>query len=366
MKTGLLLINLGTPDKPERGAVWRYLREFLMDRRVIDIPYLARWLLVNVLIAPRRSGESAKAYRKIWTDRGSPLRFHTEDLVNGVASRLQNEDARWELRYAMRYGKPSVRLQLADLRQAGVERLIVIPLYPQYALASSRSSIDALELALQQEKWDPPVAVVHDFFQEEGFIEAAAAIARRSLGDGRAGFEHYLFSFHGVPERHLRRIYPAGGGCLDRPSCCDQVNSQNRWCYRAQCFATARALARKLGITNDRFSVAFQSRLGRTPWIQPYTDQRIIELAGQGIRRLAVFSPSFVADCLETIEEIGIRAREDFVAHGGEELLLIPSLNSAPEWCDAVAAMARRAALNFGAPEHSLDAGGQTQKHTAP
>ncbi len=310
--TGLLLVNLGTPDAPTTPAVRRYLREFLSDPRVVDLNPVGRALLLHLVILPFRPAKSAHAYRSIWDERrGSPLLFHSTDLATAVAGRL---GPTWRVELAMRYGNPSIVDALDKL--AGGDRIVVLPLFPQYAASSTGTAV-ARVWQLAARAWRvPAIDVVPEFFADDGFLAAWEAAARSALADARA--DHVLMSFHGLPQRHIDRGDP----------------------YRAQCEATARALAARLGLAD--YTLCFQSRLGRTPWIGPYTDKVIDELAAKGKKRLAVLCPAFVADCLETLEEIGIRARAQFRAAGGEELVLVPSLNSTPAWVEAVCALAER------------------------
>jgi ferrochelatase len=336
--TGLLLINLGTPDEPTTGPVRRYLRQFLSDPRVVDINPVGRWLLLNLIILPTRPAKSAHAYRTIWDPkRGSPLLYHSRDLTAAVAQRLGDG---WRVELAMRYGNPSIESGLAALRAAGCDRIVALPLFPQYASSSTGSAVEEL-LRHAGAAWNVPwLEIVPPFWDEPGFLDAFAEVGRAPIAELSA--DHVLFSFHGLPERQIRKSDDTGAHCLASPSCCDRMVDANRNCYRAQSYATARGIAERLGLAADRYSVSFQSRLGRTPWIKPYTDVVLDELAARGVKRLAVYSPAFVADCLETLEELRIRAREQFLAAGGEELVLIPSLNATPPWADTVAALARR------------------------
>lgn len=335
--TGLLLCNLGTPDGPTPRAVRRYLREFLSDPRVLDMNPVGRWLLLNLIILPLRPRKSAEAYRKIWTERGSPLLLHGEDLVAAVGERL---GPGFVVALGMRYGRPSIATALERLRKDGARRIVALPLYPQYASSTTGSTLEALARASGRLGVAPPPALVPAFYDDPRFIDACAAVGRPILDAEQP--EHVLMSFHGLPERHVRKGDPSGRHCLVEPGCCERISESNRDCYRAQCFATARALAARLGRGAGTWSVGFQSRLGRTPWIAPYTDHRIAELAAGGTKRLVVFCPAFVADCLETLEEIGIRGQAQFRAAGGERLTLVPSLNATPAWVDAVASLARQ------------------------
>lgn len=334
---GVLLLNLGTPDAPTTPDVRRYLREFLSDPFVIDIPPIARWLLVNGIIAPFRSPKSAKAYQQIWTDRGSPLLFHTRDLAEKVQKDLGHE---YSVKMAMRYGKPSIAEALREFKLESVNEIVALPLYPQYALSSTESSIAEIRRQAALLKEAPRVRLLPPFYGDLGFIRAFSTIGKESLANFNA--DHVLFSFHGLPERHLTKLHP--DFCLKADyACCSLLTAENRNCYRAQSVCTARLIAKELNLAPERMTISFQSRLGRTPWIRPFTDLVIPELAKKSVKRLAVFCPSFVADCLETLEEIQIRALELFKENGGEELRLIPSLNSRPEWVGAVSSMIRSA-----------------------
>ena len=336
---GVLVVNLGTPDAPDPASVRRYLREFLSDPRVIDIPAPARWLLLNLVILPFRPRVASEAYRKIWTERGSPLRTEGEDLVAGMARDLGEG---FVVELGMRYGSPSIPSALRRLQERGAARLVVLPLYPQAASSSSGSSLQAVFEAASLQWNVPAIAVVPPFWADDATLDAWVENLAPRLRDEAP--DHVLFSFHGLPERHVLKGDAFGHGCLQRESCCDAVVSSNRDCYRAQCFATARLLAGRLGLEPGSWSLSFQSRLGRTPWLKPWTDEVLKTLAASGKRRVAVCCPGFVADCLETIEEIGMRGAASFVEHGGERLTLMPSLNAHPAWIRAASALVRRTA----------------------
>ncbi len=336
--TAVVLVNLGTPRSPSPRDVRRYLREFLSDPLVLDMPALARRLLLECVILPFRPRRSALAYQKIWGPQGSPLLMHGRALAAAVGAELGPGFA---VELGMRYGVPGIREALAKLAARAPARLIALPLFPQYSSAATGSALAKLAQEHARAGNLPPLETLGAFYAEPGFIAAFAAVARDRLAAFRPDF--VLFSYHGLPERQIAKLDPSGRHCLATPGCCDAVGSANRDCYRAQCFATTRALASELGLASDALASSFQSRLGRTPWIKPYTDLLLPELAARGHRRLAVLCPAFVADCLETLEEIAIRARDQWRSLGGEELLLIPSLNAEPRWVQTVADWVQRA-----------------------
>ncbi len=337
-KLGVLLINLGTPDAPRAPEVRRYLREFLSDPRVLDISPLGRWLLLNLVILPFRPARSAAAYRAIWRAEGSPLLHHSRRLTDALRAVLPD----CEVELAMRYGRPGLKTGLMALRERGCDRIVAVPLYPQYAASSTGSTVEALYRAAG-EPWNTPyLSIVPPFYDHPAFIDAFAQVGAPVLQDFRP--DHVLFSFHGLPERHVRKSDPTGLHCLKAPACCEVIGKANHACYRAHCMATAAALRDRLGLAREHTTVSFQSRLGRTVWVRPYTDEVIPELARRGVKRLAVFCPAFVADCLETLEEIGMRAAEQFKEHGGEALQLVPSLNDHPAWVQALRVLIRESA----------------------
>lgn len=336
-RTGLLLINLGTPDAPTPEAVGRYLREFLMDGFVIDTPATLRWFLVNVAIVPRRKYQSAAAYQKVQLPDGSPLLVYTRALADKVAVELGDE---FLVEFAMRYGNPSIRSALAHLSRQAVDRIFVMPLYPQYAESSFETAVVEAKRCASELGCGERLVFMPPFYDRPEFIDSFAERISQSLTAHR--WEHLVFSFHGLPERHVTKLHPQN--CLRTANCCDAICEANQNCYRAQSFATARAIARQLGMNEESYTVSFQSRLGRAKWISPPTEEILQELARRGKQRIAVACPSFVADCLETVEEIAIRGRQTFIAAGGTDLQLVPSLNDEPVWVRAVARMVREVA----------------------
>jgi ferrochelatase len=328
------LINLGTPDAPTPEAVGRYLREFLMDGFVIDMPGPLRWFLVHVMIVPRRKVQSAKAYQKVQLPEGSPLLVYTREFAQKVAAQLAATDDRYMVEYAMRYGNPSIKSALEKLRAHDVSRIIVMPLYPQYAESSFETAVVETKKRAQEMGLANRLVVFAPFYNRPEFITAYANHVAETIKEET--MDHFVFSFHSLPIRHLKRLDASGQHCAIRSDCCLEISAVNKNCYRAQCMFTARAMAADLGLSEGAYSVSFQSRLGRAEWIGPQTEDTVRALAAKGVKRVAVACPSFVADCLETVEEIGMRARDAFIRAGGEELRLIPSLNSDPAWIDAV------------------------------
>lgn len=335
-RPGVLLVNIGTPEAPEAGPVRRYLREFLSDPRVIDLNPVGRWLLLNLFILPFRPRRSAEAYRAVWMKEGSPLRVYSQQFRDALSTKV---DDVVEVELGMRYGQPSIPEAIGRLRARGITELIVFPLYPLNAASTFSTTVEKVFEEVAKHWEVTPVKTVQPFFHRPGFLEAFAASTREVMG--KIDADHVLFSYHGLPERHMTKSDPTGSHCLASSECCAALGTANRGCYRAQSYFVARELASRLGLRADQYSVSFQSRLGRTPWIQPYTDLVLPELAKKGVKRLAVVCPSFVADCLETLEEIGIRAKEQFVQAGGEQLALVPSLNVREDWVHEAAEMVR-------------------------
>ncbi len=328
-----MLVNLGSPDSTSVPDVRKYLREFLMDPRVLDAPWPVRWCVVNLAILPRRPVESAEAYKKIWTSEGSPL-VATSRNVRRELQRRVGDDLVVEL--AMRYQSPDIESAITRLRGQGVTDLLVFPLFPHYAMSSFETAVVRSQEVAARLAPEMRLKIAEPYYNDPGYIEALAATAADFLS---AGYDHLLFSFHGLPERHLRKANP--GHCLATPGCCETPSPAHRTCYRAQSFATARALVVAAGVPANKFSVSFQSRLGRDPWLKPYTDFEFARLAGTGVKKLLVICPAFVSDCLETLEEIAMRGREIFLGAGGTGFALIPCLNEHPQWLDALEKMVR-------------------------
>lgn len=341
-KDGILLINTGSPDSPETPDVRRYLKQFLSDPRVIDIAPLARWILVNVVILPFRPKQSGEAYASIWTDRGSPLISHSEDFRDRLRERLPE----CLVEIGMAYGRPSVPEGMERLLKQGAKRIVIVPMFPQYASATVGSVLELSYKTAAEKMNVPAVTALPPFYEEPEFLDAWTAIARPQLDEFKP--DHIVMSYHGLPERHIFKGDPTGSHCLKRGDCCDHYREANPMCYRAHCFATTRGIAERLGLGPNDYTLAFQSRLGRDPWLTPATDETIAELAKKGVKRLAVLSPAFVADCIETIEEIGMQAKETFEENGGTDFRLVTSLNSEPVWADAFTGILRRSTLNPG------------------
>jgi protoporphyrin/coproporphyrin ferrochelatase len=326
---GVLLINLGSPRSPSVSDVRDYLREFLMDPFVIDLPTWQRWLLVHAIILRFRPKKSAHAYQSIWTKDGSPLLVHSKNLTIAV-DQLLPADVPVEL--GMRYSQPSIASALGRLKAKGVTHVLAVPLYPQYSLAATETAIVEAERVASNA--GVSLTWIKDFYDASWFIHPLAQKLKLAVDEFKP--DRILFSYHGIPERHATKAVKREDVCVFG-NCCDSVRSDNRYCYRAQCFATTREIIRQSGIDETQTTVSFQSRLGRTPWIKPYTDLLVPEMPKAGVKRLLVLSPSFTADCLETLEELDIRLRADFMNAGGEAFHYLPCLNSDAEWAEGLA-----------------------------
>jgi ferrochelatase len=321
-----LLVNLGSPDSPAVSDVRRYLREFLMDGRVLDAAWPIRFLVVHLFILPFRPRRSAEAYESIWLPEGSPLVVTSRRLQVHLQQRVNVP-----VELAMRYQNPSIESAVRNLVGHGVDDLLLIPLFPHYAMSSYETAVERVREV--SARWAPGMrlTVQPPYYEHPDYLDALVSSAAPFLD---ADSDHLLFSFHGIPERHLRKSDPTRAHCLRRAGCCQTPSPAHATCYRAQCYRTAELFAKRAGW--KRYSVAFQSRLGRDPWLTPYTDQELVRFAREGVSRLRVLCPAFVSDCLETIEEIGIRGRELFLGAGGKDFRLIPCLNEHPRWITAL------------------------------
>lgn len=328
-KKGILLVNLGTPDSTKVSDVRKYLREFLMDKRVIDIPAFPRFLLVNGIIAPFRAPKSAAEYRKLWDDRGSPLKYYTADITELLSKKLSEE---YSVKFAMRYQNPSIQSVLEEFQKEEVATLHVIPLFPQYASATSGSVIDKVMEITKQWQIIPEIKFTSQFLEEELFIETICDQGKKWIE--KENYDHFVFSYHGLPERQIRK--GSYGDYCKLGTCCSTLNEHNRYCYRAQCFETTRLVTANLGISEEDYTVCFQSRLGKDPWVKPYTEEVLKELAKNGKKKVLAFSPAFVSDCLETTIEVGQEYHEAFIEAGGERWDLVPSLNKEDKWVECL------------------------------
>jgi len=335
-KKGILLVNLGTPDSPSTAHVRKYLNEFLMDPRVIDVNPVLRTFLVKGLIVPFRSPKSAKLYQKIWSDKtGSPLLYYSILQHKLLQERLGDE---YQVELAMRYQSPTIEAALERLKENLVNDIKVIPLFPQYASASTGSVHDKVMELVKQWQTIPHISFINSFHNNELMIET---FANNGLKYKPETYDHILFSFHGLPQRQIMKCDHTHNYCLKVEGCCDNLNDTNKFCYSAQSYDTARLIAEKMGLPKEKYTVCFQSRLGNDPWVQPYTSQVVAKLAGEGKKRLLVFCPAFVADCLETVYEVTEEYGGEFRALGGEHVQLVESLNDSPLWIDALEGMAR-------------------------
>ncbi|HEV2455107.1 MAG TPA: ferrochelatase [Verrucomicrobiae bacterium] len=339
MSKAILLVNLGSPDSTAVGDVRKYLREFLMDGRVLDAPWPIRFCVVHFAILPSRPKESAHAYEKIWTPEGSPLVVTSKHVQAKLKALLPVP-----VELAMRYQNPSIDTALRKLKDAGVDDLLLVPLFPHYAMSSFETAVVRVKEVAARLAPQMKVSVQPPYFDRPDYLDALSASAEPYL---RAGYDHLLFSFHGIPERHLKKSDPTGSHCLANGNCCEGASPVHATCYRAQCFKTVAAFVARAGVPAGKYSVSFQSRLGKDPWLKPYTDYVLAELPARGIKKLLVMCPAFVSDCLETIEEIGLRGKETFMEAGGKEFTQIPCLNEHPQWISALEKMAR-AFLNSG------------------
>jgi ferrochelatase len=331
-KRGILLMNLGSPDSTDVKDVKKYLTQFLMDERVIDKPYLLRALLVQGLIVPFRAPKSAEAYRTIWTKEGSPL----IDLSNQLRDALQQQVTE-PVEITMRYGNPTPKAAFEKLlyKMPDLEEVIAVPLYPHYAMSSFETAVEYVKEVHRQNGYRFKLNFLKPFYNDPEYI---AALANRISPYLTRDFDHILFSYHGVPARHIKKSDITGHHCLQSPDCCSTPSPAHAFCYRHQCFTTTTLVTEKLGVPKEKYSVSFQSRLGKG-WLEPFTDMRLGQMPAEGIKKLLILCPAFVSDCLETLEEIQIRGRETFMNAGGEEYEMIPCVNTHPLWVKALSKM---------------------------
>jgi ferrochelatase len=335
LKTAVLLVNLGTPDSPSVKDVRKYLFEFLNDPRVIDIPTLARAILVNLIIVPFRAPKSAKIYQELWTNngipdgkKGSPILYYGKSVQEKLQQSLSSN---YDVYLAMRYKNPSLDEVLKDVYKKYYEKIIVIPLFPQYASATTGSVIEKAMKIMSKWWVIPEVKFISQYYDDEGVINTIVERAKKHNIDE---YDHVLFSYHGLPVRQVDKVYKDGTLCEEH-NCETEINETNKFCYKATCYATTRLIAEKLNLPKEKYTVCFQSRLDKK-WLEPFADKTIIEQAKKGAKKLLVFSPAFVADCLETLIEIGVEYQQLFKQYGGEKVQLVESLNDHPMWIETL------------------------------
>jgi ferrochelatase len=331
-KIGVLITNLGTPQAPEKGALKRYLREFLSDPRVVEVPKLLWWMILNLVILNIRPKRSAHAYSTVWTERGSPLMFHTQDQAAALTLSMKEKYGdKVVVDFAMRYGSPSIKSVTQNMLEQGVRQLLVLPLYPQYSGATNGSTFDALGGVLRQTRWIPDVRFISHYHDFGPYIDALVkSIESHWASNGRA--DKLIFTYHGIPKRYLTSGDP----------------------YHCECYKTSRLIAEKLGLAKEEYMVTFQSRFGREEWLQPYTDHTLKALPGQGVKSVQMICPGFSADCLETIEEIGVENRDYFLQAGGERYEYIEALNAHPEHISALAQLIEKNLAGWALPQRNV------------
>jgi ferrochelatase len=325
-KRGILLMNLGSPDSTEVNDVKRYLNEFLMDGRVIDYPWLFRKILVEGIIVPNRAPNSAKAYQSVWTNEGSPLIVISKQLQQGFQRKVKEP-----VELAMRYGNPSVQTGFEKLMSAvpGLEEVIAVPLYPHYAMSSYETAVEHTKKVHAAKKYPFRLSFIKPFYDDPDYLHALGDSIRPYL---QLEYDQILFSYHGIPRRHILKGDPTGSHCLKSEDCCQVTSAAHATCYRHQCKFTTQKVVTMLGIPPEKVGFSFQSRLGREEWLKPYTAVRLPELPAEGVKKLLVVCPAFVSDCLETLEEMAVEGKHSFLGAGGESFTLIPCLNTSPLW----------------------------------
>lgn len=323
----VLLCNLGSPNSPRASDVRMYLREFLMDAHVLQMPCAARWALVNLLILPFRPGRTAEAYESIWTPHGSPLIA----LTSALASALEDEIA-LPVAIGMRYGSPSIQSGLEALAKRGAKHVLLAPLYPQFADSTTTTCVE--RATIEAAKLELDLRMLAPFYSQASWLDAVATRIKPAI---HKDTDCLLLSYHGLPEAHIKRADPSGQTCLARAHCCQAPGDAAATCYKHQCLLSSHEIAKRLGLAQDQYRISFQSRLGRAKWLLPATDHVLERLPAEGIKRITVACPGFTADNLETLEEIGIRGKEVFIGAGGESFTLVPCLNDDAQWVKALA-----------------------------
>jgi len=327
----VLLTNLGSPDSTDVSAVRRYLNQFLMDPYVIQLPWLLRRLIVSLFVLPTRPKASAHAYQSIWWEEGSPLVVLSQRLLEAVKNQTDVPVA-----MAMRYGSPSIESQLLQLAERdGIDEILLIPLYPHFADSTIKTTVEEAKRVIAAHQLNMKLTVIQPFYEEPAYIDALVASTAPWLNNEN-GFDHLLFSYHGLPELHLTRADPTGSHCLKRVDCCQVASPAHATCYRFQVLRTTERFIEKTGLKPDQYSIAFQSRLGRAKWLEPSTVDTLEKLARSGVKKLLVMCPAFVTDCLETLEEIALQGSEIFKQAGGDSLTLIPCLNDHEQWVSVI------------------------------
>ena len=341
MKRGILLMNLGSPDSTKTKDVRRYLNEFLMDEKVIDLPYLPRLLLVQGIVVPFRAAKSAEAYKMIWTDDGSPLVVMTKKIQEKLQEKVTSP-----VEIAMRYGNPTPKTGFDRLlqREPGLEEVIAVPLYPHYAMSSYETAVAHAKETYKKNNYPFSLKFAAPYYNNDHYITALAESMRPYL---ETEYDQLLFSYHGIPGRHIRKSDSTGAHCLKVENCCEVASPAHATCYRHQCFTTTKLVTQKLNIPENKYSISFQSRLGKG-WLEPFTDIRLEEMPNEGIKKLLILCPAFVSDCLETLEEIAMRGKETFMDAGGEKYEMIPCLNIHPLWVDTLKLLVEETAENGG------------------
>jgi ferrochelatase len=329
VKRGIVLMNLGSPDSTAVKDVRKYLMEFLMDARVIDSPYVSRSLLVGGIIVPFRAPKSAEAYKSIWLPEGSPLIVLTKQLQQALQQQLEEP-----VEIAMRYGNPTMKYAYDKLleREPSIEEVIAIPMYPHYAMSSYETAVEHAIETHRRHNYKFKLTIIKPYYNEQRYIDALVESIKPYLQE----FDQILFSYHGVPERHIHSGDITGEHCLRMYACCEVKSPAHKYCYRHHCFTTTQLVAEKLGLPKEKYTYSFQSRLGRAEWLKPYTAKRLEQLPAEGVKKLLVVCPAFISDCLETLEEIAVEGKETFIHAGGESFTMIPCLNVHPLWVDTL------------------------------